>query len=288
MNVKRLFAIVVIFTALIAPLRSQQTQAVEYRLENFDSAAKFALYSGGGWRSYIDPKYVVQSFEELEQRVGQLPLGTKLYWNALKRDPSDKPILFSDGQFDQFAKFCRDHDVELLLIPSSQGIVQDESQEPRQPLFVIRERLYTPSTAFCPVGKAVYGISYSVISVFPDKRGSETIWSVLPCSDAVRAIEWAVSANAKTNDFALSPDALAELRSFLDRPAVNSLRDFMNAGYGGGDYEIEIRRSSGVQRIPVISLMPEHDELKHDPTLIQVICKAKQIAGDERPAWCPN
>ena len=69
---------------------------------------------------------------------------------------------------------------------------------------------------------------------------------------------------------------------------MKSLRDFLNAGGGVGDYDIEIHRSSGVQRIPIVSLMPEHDELKRDPTLLQVICEAKRIAGDKRPPWCPN
>ena len=118
MNVKRLFATAVIFSVLIAPLESQQAQTVKYRLEDFDSGAtKFALYPGEYWRSYIDPKYVVQSLKELEKRVSQLPPGTTLYWKPLKWDPSGKPILFSDGQYDQFAKFCIDHKIGLLIPP---------------------------------------------------------------------------------------------------------------------------------------------------------------------------
>lgn len=288
MNVKRLFTIAVTFSALIATLRSQQPGAVEYRLESFESPGQFALYPGEGYRSYVAPNYVVQSLEELERRIGQLPPETKLHWDPLKRDPSGKPILLSDGQFDQFAKFCRDHKVELL-ISSSQGIVQHKSQEPRQPLFVVRERVHPLIDSLdCPQGRVVYGLSYSVITVFTDGKVTHAVWYVPPCSDPARAREWTAPADIRARDFALSPDALAQLRRFLDRSEVRSLRDFLNAGPGVGDYEIEIRRASGVQRIPVVSLMPEHDELKRDPTLLQLICEAKEIAGDKLPAWCPN
>jgi hypothetical protein len=290
MNVKRLFGIAVIFSVLIAPLRSQQAQAADYTLD--DSVGSIDLYPGSGYRSYVAPKYVVQSLEELEQRVGQLPAGTKLAWRPYRRDASGKPILFSDGQYDHFAKFCRDHKIELLISPSpASGQVSnsDAAQERAQhPLLVVRERLHGPFASNCPVGKVAYGISYSVISVFADGRGSETVWFVTPCSDATGMSEWTAPTNAKTNDFELSADALAKLRSFLDRSEVKSLRDFLNAGGGVGDYDIEIHRLSGVQRIPIVSLMPEHDELKRDPALLQVICKAKGLAGDKRPPWCPN
>ena len=114
---KRLFAIAVIFSALITPLRSQEAQAVDYRLDG-DGLREIALYSGPYYRSYVAPKYVVSSLEELERRVGQLSPGTKLHWDPYKRDASGKPILFSDGQYDHFAKFCRDHKVELLISSS--------------------------------------------------------------------------------------------------------------------------------------------------------------------------
>jgi hypothetical protein len=81
---------------------------------------------------------------------------------------------------------------------------------------------------------------------------------------------------------------LDQLKRFLDNPEVKSLVGFMNAGFGVGDYDIEIHRTSGVQKIPVVSFLPEHDSLKRDNTLLRVICEAKVIAGDKPPAWCPN
>jgi hypothetical protein len=170
---------------------------------------------------------------------------------------------------------------------SAQSITQSKTQE-REPLLVVRERLrLEPYLADCPERRFVVALSYSVISVFADGRGTKVVWYVPPCSDPAKALEWTAPVDGKIQHFALSPSALVHLQSFLDGPEVKQLRDFFNAGGGVGDYDIEIHRSSGVQRIPILSLMPEHDELKRDPTLLQVICKAKEIAGDKLRPWCP-
>jgi len=101
--------------------RAQQAQATDYMLD--DSPGTVALYPGLNYHSYVAPKYVVPSLEELERRVGLLPPGTRLHWTPYKRDASGKPILFSDGQYDQLAKFCRDHKISLLISPSHQSNV---------------------------------------------------------------------------------------------------------------------------------------------------------------------
>ena len=179
---------------------------------------------------------------------------------------------------------------ESFTSTSFQGVAQNKSQEmTRHPLLVVRERVHPLIGSLnCQQGLVGYSISYSVITVFTDGKGTNVVWSVPPCSDPARADDWTAPADGKARNFALSQSALAQLRSFLDRPEVGQLRDFMNAGAGVGDYDIEIRRASGVQRIPVISLMPEHDQLKRDPTLLRLICEAKEIGGDKRPHWCPN
>jgi hypothetical protein len=159
----------------------------------------------------------------------------------------------------------------------------------RLPLFVVRERVQLPIDSLnCPQGRYFYGISYSVITVFTDGKGANAAWSVPPCSELARAVEWTPPADSTAQNFALSQSSLAQLQSFLNRPEVERSSDFLNAGFGVGDYDIEIHHSSGVQRITVVSLMPEHDELKRDPTVLQLICKAKELGGDERPHWCPN
>ncbi len=88
-------------------------QAVNYTLDG--GPGEIALYEADGYLSYIPPKFVVRSLDELERRVGQLPLGAKLRWQSCKRDSSGRPVLFSEGQYDLFEKFCRDHKVELLI-----------------------------------------------------------------------------------------------------------------------------------------------------------------------------
>lgn len=110
---KRIFAIGIIFSALIAQLRSQQAQSIEYVLD--DSSGAIALYRAPGYLSYVPSSYEIRSLKELERRVGRLPAGTKLHWDPRSRDPSGKPILFSDSQYDHFAKFCRDHKIELFI-----------------------------------------------------------------------------------------------------------------------------------------------------------------------------
>jgi hypothetical protein len=97
-----------------APHLCDSRQAADYTLDG--GPGTIALYQADGYPSYVPPEFEVQSLEELERRVGQLPPGTKLHWNPLKRDPSGTPMLFS-GQYDQFAKFCRDHKIGLLITP---------------------------------------------------------------------------------------------------------------------------------------------------------------------------
>lgn len=110
-------AMIVVLTARpVVRAGRAQGQANDYMLD--DALAKIALYPGLGYRSYVASKYEVPSLEELERRVGQLPPGTKLHWTPYKRERSGKPILFSEGQYDHFAKFCRDHKIELLISPS--------------------------------------------------------------------------------------------------------------------------------------------------------------------------
>lgn len=100
-----------------APDLCDSPQAADYTLD--DSLGQIALYQADGFLSYVPPKFAVQSLEELERRVGQLPPGTRLHWDPYKRDASNKPFLFADGQYDRFAKFCRDHKIELLIRSSS-------------------------------------------------------------------------------------------------------------------------------------------------------------------------
>ena len=99
--------------------RAQQAQATDYTLDN--GAGEIALYPGDAYRSFVDAKYIVPSLEDLERRVGRLLPGARLHWEPYKRDSSGKPILFSNGQYERFAKFCRDHQIELIVLPSQRS-----------------------------------------------------------------------------------------------------------------------------------------------------------------------
>jgi hypothetical protein len=52
----------------------------------------------------------------------------------------------------------------------------------------------------------------------------------------------------------------------------------MNAGPGVGDFKITIARPAGTQNIEVLSLSPSRFELVNDPSLLHLICKAKEMA----------
>jgi hypothetical protein len=96
--------------------KKEQAHAIDYILD--DSLGTIALYPGLLCRSYVDPKDIVPSLEDLERRVSNLPPSARLHWTPYKRDPSGEPILFSKDQYDRFARFCRDHKIELIVLSS--------------------------------------------------------------------------------------------------------------------------------------------------------------------------
>jgi hypothetical protein len=182
----------------------------------------------------------------------------------------------------------------LVFVAANSQSIREQTSTARSPepvpnpLLTVRERLKTIDALNCHAGLVGYGLSYSELTVFNDGQVEKVNWSVPPCSDPVLAWEWKVPVGSKDRRFMLPPGAFKQLQSFLDRPEVKDLRDFLNAGPGVGDYDIEIHRVAGVQRVPVVSLMPSHYSLRQDPTLLRLICRAKEIGGDERPPWCAD
>ena len=155
------------------------------------------------------------------------------------------------------------------------------------PLFTIRERQIKPSNVTCPVGLLAVNRSYSELTVFSNRHVAQVSWVVPACSNPANDRGWNPPAGSKVRRFSLRPAGYEELQRFLDTPEVKALTSFMNAGGGVGDYEIEIHRRSGLQTVSVLSLLPNHSELLRNPTLLSVICRAKDIAGDKHPGWCP-
>jgi hypothetical protein len=93
-----------------AVARKAQT---DYRLD--DGIGAVALYPGEGYRSFVPAKFLVSSMHELESQISQLPRGTTLHWLPHKLDASGNPILFAKGQYEQFVRFCSDHEIQLLI-----------------------------------------------------------------------------------------------------------------------------------------------------------------------------
>src|SRR5258707_1133063 len=81
---------------------------------------------------------------------------------------------------------------ESLASASFQGVAQNKSQDTtRYPLFVVRERVRSlVGSINCSQGPVVYSLSYSVITVFSDGKGTNVAWSVPPCSDPAKANDW--------------------------------------------------------------------------------------------------
>jgi hypothetical protein len=85
-------------------------------------------------------------------------------------------------------------------------------------------------------------------------------------------------ATERVYEYSLPPAKFARLKELLDRQEVtHAMGSFMNAGPGVGDFEIEISRSDATQRIPILSFMPQHYELREHPAITYVICEAKTI-----------
>jgi hypothetical protein len=171
--------------------------------------------------------------------------------------------------------------VLLAALTSLEGVVSADD-----PLCAIRERLTTWKQQQCPAGVSRINVSYSELRVFVTEQAEERTWRVSGCSSAPDPRDWTVPAGSKLRKFRLAPSEYQRFKALLETPNVNGLSSFMNAGPGVADYEIEIYRASGVQRISVVALMPEHVELRRDPTLLRLICAAKQLGALPQRSWC--
>jgi hypothetical protein len=126
-------------------------------------------------------------------------------------------------------------------------------------------------------------ITHSDVTVFDTREVEYQISTIVSCvgqlGDLALRLRWqAPSATATVFRSMLSEPDFEQLKIFLDRADVRGIQSFMNAGPGVGDFEVTIVRPAGTQKIEVLSLSPNHFSLVDDPSLIHVICKAKEIA----------
>jgi hypothetical protein len=147
-----------------------------------------------------------------------------------------------------------------------------------RPMLIVSERTQRASmgTLNCE-GKLSVSRSLSSITFFDDGEVTKLAWTAPACSDPAKAWVWTPPAGTRVRRSKLQAGDRDVLQRFLDLPEVKALTDFMNEGPGVGDYQIEIQRASGIQKISVRSLMPEHDQLRHDRTLLRVIGRAKEM-----------
>jgi hypothetical protein len=128
--------------------------------------------------------------------------------------------------------------------------------------------------------------SYSKLEVFGNGQADRVEWSLPPCREPAKNLPWTVPVGSKVRRFAVPSQELDNLREFLNQPDVAVLTFFAFDVGWAGDYEIEISRPSGVQKIEVVNLEPNHSGFEHDPTLLRLICMAKRVGGDQSPTWC--
>lgn len=141
-------------------------------------------------------------------------------------------------------------------------------------------------------------ITYSDLTVFDSREVVYQISTVAPClgqgGDPPLALRWeAPSGPTAVFRYRLSTPEFEQFRIFLDRADVRGIQSFMNAGPGVGDFKVTIARPAGTQDIEVVSLSPNHVRLVDDPSLIHLICRAKELAriasrSGELPGWCRN
>jgi hypothetical protein len=128
----------------------------------------------------------------------------------------------------------------------------------------------------------------SILTVLDD--GNVEYRVVSDCFDRSR---WSCppSALEKVFHYALTTQQFAEFRNLLERQEIREVADFLNAAPISNDYDIEIPRPEGVQRVQILAWMPNHLELEQHPALIYLVCKAKEIehrasGTQEMPDWC--
>lgn len=187
----------------------------------------------------------------------------------------------------------------FLLVTGGAFFYSTDAFPQARPLFTQHERQSHAAArpnSLCKPEPYETPITYSELSVFDSREVVYRISTVVPClghvGDPPLVLRWeAPNATAVVFRSRLSTPEFEQLRLLLERPDVQGIQSFMNAGPGVGDFKVAIARPTGTQIIEVASLSPNHFQLVADPSLIHVICKAKEMAriasrSGELPEWC--
>ena len=186
-----------------------------------------------------------------------------------------------------------------LLLAGRATLCGTDAFPQARPLFTQHERQSHAAARpnpLCRLEPYETPITYSELTVFDSREIVYQISTVVPCLGQVAnpplAHRWeAPSGTAAVFRSTLSAPEFEQFKIFLNRADVRGIQSFMNAGPGVGDFKVAITRPAGTQNIEVVSLSPNHFQLVDDPSLIHLICKAKEMArfasrSDELPEWC--
>ncbi len=191
--------------------------------------------------------------------------------------------------------------IMLSLLVAGGGLLGGTDALPQGPLFTQHERQSHAAARPNPLCKPEpyeTPITYSALTVFDTREVVYELSTVVLClgqvGDPPLALGWQAPGNtAAVFRYTLSATEFEQLKIFLDRADVQGIHSFMNAGPGVGDFKIAIARPAGTQHIEVASLSPDHFQLVNDPSLIHLLCKAKEMAriasgSGALPDWCRN
>jgi hypothetical protein len=186
-----------------------------------------------------------------------------------------------------------------VLLAGGASLYGTDAFPQARPLFTQHERqahVAARPNPLCRPEPYENSITYSELTVFDSREIVYQISTVVRClgevGDPPLAHRWeAPSGTAAVFRSTLSAPEFERLKIFLDRADVRGIQSFMNAGPGVGDFKVAITRPVGTQNIEVLSLSPNHFQLVDDPSLIHLICRAKEMArtasrSGELPEWC--
>jgi hypothetical protein len=188
-----------------------------------------------------------------------------------------------------------------LVMAGGAFLRSSEAFPQARPLFTQHERQHVAArpNARCRPEPYETPITYSEVTVFDSREVVYRTSTEVPClgqqvGEPPLALRWEVpNGTAAVFRYRLSALEFEQFKAFLDRADVQGIHSFMNAGPGVGDFKVAITRPTGTQNIEVVSLSPNHFQLVDAPSLIHVICQAKEMAriaagSGELPEWCKN
>ena len=71
-----------------------------------------SLYPGRIYRGFIEEKYILNSYDDLLNRLAALPAGTTIFYSEPSEPPSER--FLGHGRFIRLSWFCQTHKIRLI------------------------------------------------------------------------------------------------------------------------------------------------------------------------------